>query len=161
MTLNNISVPPILVLGVGNLLMKDEGVGVHAALKMLDMPLPPSVEIIDGGTAGVDLLYYMENREKIIIIDAIQTDEPPGTIFRLTPVNIISSIARNKHFSLHQPGVAELLKVAQAIEQPIKDVVIFAVQPADISIGTELSPILEKNLPGLIQSVLQEIEITF
>lgn len=152
-----ISVPPILVLGVGNLLMKDEGVGVHAALKLLHMPLPPFVEIIDGGTAGLDLLSYLENREKVIIIDAVQTNEPPGTIFRLTPDNI-GSLAREKQFSLHQPGVAELLRIAQTIGLSLPEVVILAVQPADISIGTDLSPSLEEKLPRLIQSVLNEIE---
>lgn len=156
MKIENTEVPPILVLGVGNFLMKDEGVGVHAVQQLLHMPFPPSVEIIDGGTAGIDLLYLLEERKKVIIIDAIQADEPPGTIFRLTPDDI-GSVAQGKHFSLHQPGVADLLRIAQAIGQSIPEVVILAVQPLDISIGTELSAVLKEKLPQLIQLVSKEI----
>lgn len=93
----------------------------------------------------------------MIIIDTIQTSEPPGTIFRLTPANIRSYL-KGEHYSLHQTGIPDLLRIAEAIGQPVPEVVIFALQPADISIGTELSPIIEEKIPELIQCVLKEIE---
>lgn len=153
------SIPPILVVGVGNILMKDEGVGVHAAQRLLHIPFPPSVEIVDGGTAGIALLDFLENRKKIIIIDAIRTPEPSGTIFRLAAADI-GPKADGKHYSLHQAGIPDLLRIAEAIGQSIPEVVIFALQPADISMGTELSAVIEKRLPRLLELVTNEIKAT-
>ena len=75
---------PILVLGIGNLILKDEGFGVHVVQKMADMPLQGDVEVMDGGTMGLDLLYSMEGRKKVIVIDVVNADGPPGTLYRFT-----------------------------------------------------------------------------
>ena len=151
------NIPPILVLGVGNILMKDEGLGVHAARRLQHTPLPTAVEVLDGGTAGMDLLYYLEGRKKVILIDAIQTDEPPGTIFRLTPGDM-GPVSKREHFSLHQPGIFDVLRIADILGKSMPEVVIFAVQPADISMGTDLTPVINDKIPGLLHLVLNEIE---
>ncbi len=91
----------ILVSGVRNILMREEGVGVHTAQRLGHIVLPPSVEIVDGGTAGIDLYYFLKNRKEVIMIDPIQTPEPPGTISRLIPANIHSN-ANGEHLSIHQ-----------------------------------------------------------
>lgn len=157
MTNENIPVPPVLVLGVGNILMKDEGVGAHAAQKLLQIPLPAAVEVIDGGTFGIDLLGYLENREKVILIDAIDTDEPPGTIFRLRPEDI-HSLSKGEHYSLHQPGISDVIRFAEMIGQEVPEIIIFAIQPAEIAMGTELTPVMKEKMPELIDFVLKEIE---
>lgn len=137
--------------------MKDEGVGVHAARRLQHIPLPAAVEVLDGGTAGMDLLYYLDGRKKVILIDAIQTDESPGTIFRLTPRDI-GSVSKREYFSLHQPGISDVLRIAAVLGKSMPEVVIFAVQPTDISIGTDLTPEINDKIPELIHLVLNEIE---
>lgn len=74
----------ILVLGIGNILRKDDGVGIHAVRHILDsgMNIPDNVEIVDGGTGGYDLLPLMMNRERIIIVDAMKYDDAPGSVYR-------------------------------------------------------------------------------
>ncbi len=74
----------ILILGIGNILLKDEGIGVHVVNKLKEMQLPPDVEVMDGGTLGIDLLYYIEGRKKVVVIDTVTAGEPPGTMYRFT-----------------------------------------------------------------------------
>ena len=78
----------ILVLGVGNLLMGDEGVGIHAIRELMERTHPPHVDIIDGGTAGLDLLHVMEGYQKVLIIDAVDVGEEPGAILRFSPQDV-------------------------------------------------------------------------
>ena len=72
----------ILILGIGNLLLRDEGVGIHVVQKMKEMELPPGIEVMDGGTMGLNLLYYIENRDRVIVVDTVIVGDPPGTIYR-------------------------------------------------------------------------------
>ena len=76
---------PILVLGIGNILLCDEGVGVRVIEALQTMELPATVEVFDGATAGVDLLDVLADRRKVIVIDAVQADGPCGAVFRFTP----------------------------------------------------------------------------
>ena len=78
----------ILILGIGNLLLKDEGIGIHVVNRLKDMALPPYVEVIDGGTLSTYFIEIIGGREKIIVIDAIKADGLPGTIYRLTDKDI-------------------------------------------------------------------------
>src|SRR4030042_7180736 len=81
-------VQDILILGIGNLLLKDEGVGVHVVERLREIPLPENVEVLDGGTAGLDLVDFIGGRKKLIVIDAVNAGEKPGTIYRLTEENL-------------------------------------------------------------------------
>ena len=74
---------PMLVLGVGNILLRDEGIGVRVVEAMQKLDLPPEVELFDGATAGMDLLNVLADRRKVIVIDAIEGDYEPGTVLRL------------------------------------------------------------------------------
>jgi hydrogenase maturation protease len=152
----NKDLPPILVLGVGNLLMKDEGLGVHTVQKLSNMPLPPEVEVLDGGTMGLELLNCLENRDKVILIDVVNTDEPPGTLFRFTTKEILQVTDNNK-LSFHQLGFFDIIKVAQMLDKTLPEIVIIAVQPKEISMGMELTPELDAKLPAIIELVLKEI----
>ena len=80
---------PILVLGIGNILLRDEGVGVRVIERMLKMRLPDNVELVDGGTAGADLLDVLAERKKVIVIDAVQADCEPGTVLKFTADDLV------------------------------------------------------------------------
>ncbi|HVP37397.1 MAG TPA: hydrogenase maturation protease, partial [Terriglobales bacterium] len=96
-------VKKILVVGIGNLLLTDEGVGVHVIQELSKLKLPEGVELADIGTASFDLLTFMEGKDKVIIIDALVSDDKPGTLYHLSPEDLISgkSVLLT---SLHQFG---------------------------------------------------------
>jgi len=148
---------PILVLGVGNLLLKDEGVGVHVARRLLDMDLPPRVEVLEGGTAGLDLLDAIEGREKVIVVDAVQTGQPPGTLYRFSRDDIEER--PKQRMSLHDIDMTDLLKLSDLLggEKPA-EVVVIGVEARDIETASmELSPEIEAQVPTLIDLVIREI----
>ena len=104
---------PILVLGIGNILLRDEGVGVHVVRAMENLPLPDGVELLDGGTAGADLLDAISDRRKLIVVDALDADVPPGTIVRMKPEDLAADASGG--ISLHEFGIAETLRMARQL----------------------------------------------
>jgi len=146
---------PILILGIGNILLRDEGVGVHVVRAMESMPLPDDVELLDGGTAGADLLDAVSERRTLIVIDALDADVPPGTIVRMTPEDL--STPTSDSISLHEFGLAETLTMARRLHCSPSHVVIIAVKPKDIDCGLELSAEMRQWMPRIIEAVLDEI----
>jgi hydrogenase maturation protease len=146
----------ILVLGVGNLLLGDEGVGIHAVRRLGEQSLPPHVDLLDGGTAGVDLLGFMSGYEKVVIIDAVDAGEEPGTIFRFTPQDVASGSA-GLALSLHQTEVLEVLKLGSYVGQDLPPVVVLGVQPAAMDWSTSLSPTVERQMESLLDAVRLEM----
>jgi hydrogenase maturation protease len=144
----------VIIIGIGNLILQDEGVGVHAVRALEDMDLPPGVEVIDGGTATMELLPVFQEAERIIVIDALRGGEKPGTIYRLTPDDLMGETERP--LSLHQVGLLEVLGMARQIGgEP--EVVIIGVEPKEISWGMELTPEVEARLPRVIDAVFEEL----
>ncbi|MEW6586356.1 MAG: HyaD/HybD family hydrogenase maturation endopeptidase [Nitrospirota bacterium] len=147
---------PILILGIGNLILKDEGFGVHVVRKMMDMSFPEDVEVMDGGTMGIDLLYYIEGRKKVIAIDVVKADSRPGTIYRFTDKDI--DYHREMLRSAHEIDFAYVLKTAEHMGNKPDNVVFIGITPQEIEPGIGLSPVLEKKIPQVIDLVMQEIE---
>jgi hydrogenase maturation protease len=148
---------PILVLGIGNTLLKDEGVGVHVTERIQAMNIPEDVELLDGGVLGIDLIESMEEREKVIIIDAVQGGEAPGTIYRLTRKDI--EMRKDWRLSsLHDIDLSYVLNTAELIGKYL-DPVIIGVEPKDMGVGLELSPEIEAKIPEVIEWVMKEIRI--
>ncbi len=149
-------VKPILVLGIGNLLIKDEGVGIQVVQKMLKLRLPKDVEVLDGGTASLDLISYLEGRKRIIVIDCVRGGHKPGTIYRLTPKDLERD--ENKVLSLHQVDFQETLNLFSKLKKKIPQVVIIGIEPKDYSSwGMELSPAIKRRVPRIIELVRKEI----
>jgi hydrogenase maturation protease len=147
---------PILVLGVGNLLLRDEGVGVHVAQTMQRMKLPETVEAVDGATAGFDLLDIIADRRKVIVVDAMDGDYPPGTVVRLTLEDLAAG--NGQASSLHRLGLAEVLGLAGRLGVAPAELVILGVKAANLEYGLELSPELDRLLPRIVELVLNEID---
>lgn len=143
-------------MGVGNVLMTDEGIGVHVANILMERSLPPEVEVLDGGTMGFDLIHHMEGRKRLILIDAVQTDEPGGTLFKFSPREI-SEYARQAKLSFHQLGFMDMLKVAGFIDMQLPEILVFGVQPYDIGMGTALSSEMEQHVSKIVEMVLEEV----
>jgi len=147
--------PPILVLGIGNILLRDEGVGVRVVEAMRGMDLPPGVELVDGGTAGADLLDVIADRRKVIVIDAMDADVEPGTILR-PGVEDLAEPA-NPDVSLHEIGLLETLSMARHLGCAPQEVVIFGVRPAEVRPGDTLSDSLVAALPRVIALIKEEL----
>ena len=147
--------PPVLVLGVGNILVQDEGVGVRVVEAMREVQSPGEVELFDGGTAGADLIDEVSERRKVIVIDAVQSEEPPGTIFRLTPADFASQ--RAPVTSLHQVGFLETLRMTEHLGCAPEEVIIFGVTPKNLAWGDRLSQEVAEVIPKLIELISAEL----
>ena len=150
-----------LVLGVGNLLLTDEGIGIHAIQRILEEKrlgeegLEDDIEIVDGGTAGLALLYYLEGVERLVIIDAVETGGPPGTIVRLAGDRIPAYMSLK--VSPHEITLPDFLAAARLRDLYPKEVVVWGMQPRSLEVGVELSPDLEARLDTLIGYVVNEL----
>jgi len=136
--------------------MSDDGVGVRLA-QLLDerYRFPPGVTILDGGTLGLDLLHYLEGKDRLVIVDAMETGGPPGTIVRLTGDEI--PVAFETKLSPHQMGLKDLLAVSRLQGTAPSEMVLFGVQPQCLELGMELSPAVEAGLAPLAEMVLREL----
>jgi len=145
-----------LILGVGNLLLKDEGIGVHVARELQKKILPAEVEVCDGGVAGIGLLDFFREASKLLLIDAAEMSLKPGTVVRFTPENV-KDLSGGVKFSTHDVGLMEVLNLAKALRRCPEDVIIIGIQPKEISWGTNLSPEVEAAIPQVVEMVLKEI----
>lgn len=148
-------VTPVLVLGVGNILLGDEGVGVHIIRAMQLRERLTGVELLDGGTLTLDILDSLADRDKVIIIDAVKGGGQPGTVYRFTP----NDIAMQSHnpFSLHQISLLEMLKMAELTDCIPRDIVILGIEPKVVDWGLELSQEVAAQVPKVIELVLGEL----
>jgi hydrogenase maturation protease len=147
--------PRIVIIGVGNLLLKDEGIGIHVVQALEEMELPPDVQLIDGGTSP-DLIAYTRAGDKMVIVDAARAGGEPGAVYRFLPADLAAEKAALA--SAHEMGVVENLALMSLAGNQPREIVIIGVEPAEIDWGTELSPILRRKFPKIVRAVLDEID---
>jgi hydrogenase maturation protease len=146
---------PLLVLGLGNMLLEDDGLGVAAVSLLLDRyDVPPGARVLDGGTLGLSLLPYLEDADAVILVDAVRADGPPGTLVRLDGDEVPAAIATR--LSVHQVGVADLLEAARWLGWYPGRVVLLGVVPASMELNVGLSPAADAALPALVERVVAE-----
>jgi len=139
-----------LVLGVGNLLMGDEGVGVHAAQRLQLESLPPNVEVLDGGTGGFHLLSYFHDYDPIILIDATMDGKPLGTVTVTTP-KYSSDFPRS--LSAHDIGLRDLIECAE-LTRGLPNIYLITVSIETLQTGrTTLSELIQESLPKIVEKV--------
>ena len=146
----------IAILGVGNELLKDEGIGVHIARALEGTPSPSNVdlEVIDGGTLP-DAPLAFEGVDRLIVVDAVKTGGEPGAIYRFRPEDVETE--GKVLTSLHQISLLENLWLMERFSQRPKDVVIIGIEPEDMNWGLELSAKLQERIPQIIKTVLKEV----
>jgi len=145
-----------MVLGVGNILLQDEGLGVRALVHLsAHYSLPAEVTVVDGGALGLNLLPLIEDTDALLIIDAIAADQEPGSILRLEGEDISSALALK--MSMHQVGLRELLAVSDLRQTLPSRLVLWGMQPASIGWGLELTPPVAAGLDGLVEEVVEEL----
>jgi hydrogenase maturation protease len=149
--------PPrrVVVLGVGNLLLSDEGVGVHVANKLMEMDLPPEVDVVEGGTDGFRLMNVVTGAARLIVVDAVKGGGPPGSIYRFD-IKDAPTYPDEYKTSVHQIGILEVVHLSELIgETP--ETTIIGVEPKSLEMGMELSPEVQAKVSRIIELVLEEV----
>ena len=147
----------VLVLGLGNPLLGDEGIGVRVVEELKGLELPDGVTVVEGGTAGLGLIGLMEGYQRVIIVDAADMGHPPGRVVRFTPSEVQLKTVEAP-LSLHQIGLGEVLALAKALEVVPAELVIIGVQPSRVEGGIGLSPEVEGAIPQIVRVVLDELD---
>ena len=146
---------PLLVLGLGNVLLEDDGVGAAAVALLRDRyEAPPGVLVLDGGTLGLALLPYLQSAGNVILVDAIQTGEPAGSLVHVQDDDVGPAVATR--LSPHQVGVADLLDAARWLDRYPQHVVLLGLVPDSMELAVGLSPLVRPGLPALVDSIVSE-----
>ena len=146
----------IVILGIGNILKGDDGVGVQVVEALHRLPLPPAVECIDGGTGGPTLMLHFEGAPALIVVDCVNLNEPPGTV-RVLALAEIQDAQSPARFSLHEIGLMPILDLARQLGTLPPMVRIVAVQGHRFDLGDRLSPAVAAAVPRAVDVVLDEI----
>jgi hydrogenase maturation protease len=146
----------IVVLGVGNILLSDEGLGVRAVERLPGAySLPPEVELIDGGTCGMELLEDLEGLDALIMVDAIRSGKPAGTPIRLVG-DAIPVFFKTK-LSPHQVGLCDVLATLAFLGRAPASTTILGLQPQSLALGMELSSEIEARMPDLLRMIIDQL----
>lgn len=138
-----------LVLGVGNELYRDEGVGVIVARLLARQTLPPGVRVVEGAVGGLDLLFEMEGAERVILLDAVDMGQPPGTVRVFTPEEVELELPGTVA-SLHQIDLAQVLALGQLVGV-VPRVHIVGLQPGAVSPGFALTAAVSAAVPRAVR----------
>jgi hydrogenase maturation protease len=144
-----------IVLGLGNLVHTDDGVGVHAihALQS-DSRVPSETILIDGGTQGMSLISHVASADRLLVIDAVDAGQPAGTLLRFDGKALKGMPGKA---SVHQLGFADLMIALQLIGESPNEIVLFGVQPQSLEWGAELTPVVQRAIPAIVDCVLAEL----
>ena len=144
-----------VVLGLGNTLHTDDGVGPQAVERLRSDPrVPANVSLVEGGTLGLELLPYVWDCSHLLVLDAVDVGRPPGTVIRLSGEELRTLPGKA---SAHQLGVADLLVALRVLADRTPEVVLLGVQPASTEWGTELSAAVATALPALADAAIAEL----
>ncbi|HRY14618.1 MAG TPA: HyaD/HybD family hydrogenase maturation endopeptidase [Candidatus Competibacteraceae bacterium] len=147
----------VIVLGVGNILLRDEGVGVRVVETLAERyVLPPEIEIVDGGTVGMDLLDTLAGCDHLLICDAVQTGAPPATVVKLADAEVPALF--QTRYSPHQLGLSEVLATLILMEEAPKAITLIGVVPADLELGAELSPEVGAVVDQAVEALVAELQ---
>jgi hydrogenase maturation protease len=144
----------ILVLGVGNILMTDDGVGVHAALELAKESWPENVTVMEGGTFTQDVYYLFMDYDQLLVLDCVRAKHPPGTIYRLTEDDIKQN--REQRMSVHDIDLIDSLRMAEmAGKRP--EMVVIGIEPESMGWSMEMTGTLREKFPKFLEHARKEL----
>lgn len=146
----------IAVLGIGNLIMQDEGVGIHVIRRLeKDFTFDPEIELIDGGTSGSELYGFFENNDKMIIVDAVNFDEKPGFIGSIEKDDILKRL--NTKMSMHNLGLTDVLSHVKLLDIEPSEIFLVGVQPEIIELHDELSDTILEKMDRILEVICMKL----
>jgi hydrogenase maturation protease len=146
---------PLLVLGLGNVLCGDDGLGpavIHRLLRRYEPP--PGTLVLDGGTLGLSLLPLLEDAEAVLMVDAVRADAPPGSFLRLEGADVAPAV--RDRLSVHQVGVADLLDGLRLRDREPAKMILLGCVPATLDLCLGRSPEVEAAIPAMVEWVVEE-----
>ena len=148
----------ITILGIGNILLTDEGFGVRVIEKLFeDYEFPDNVAVVEGGELGIHLLGTLSKADHLIVVDAVKNKQPPGTLYRLEKDELPERILMKN--SLHQTDFLETLTLCQMIDKSPETIVVLGAEPEDIEThSVDLTPVVAARLDDTVALVLRELE---
>ena len=151
---------PILIICLGNPLMRDEGIGIRLASKLsVQLADNPNVEVLDLGTCTMSAMHVIAGRKKVIFIDCAIMGQPPGTIRRFGPRDVRSLKVRMR-YSMHEGDLINILELSRSLGECPDDIIIFGIEPKEIAHGEGLSRELENNIQQYVQVIMNELDRT-
>ena len=147
----------VLVLGLGNVLLGDDGLGAAAVARMERLyRIPPGVQLEDGGTLGLSLLGLLAEADRVILVDAVRTESPPGTLVRIDGDEVMDAV--RERLSPHQIGVADLLDAARLIGCYPNTVTLLGLVPQTIDLSVVRSSAVDASLDALVEAIVGEVQ---
>ncbi|OGW40365.1 MAG: Ni,Fe-hydrogenase maturation factor [Nitrospirae bacterium RBG_13_39_12] len=146
----------MVILGVGNILLSDEGVGVHVANELIKTDLPQGVSVVEGGTDGFRLLNVITEADRLIVIDSVKGGSEPGSIYRFD-INEVRNIPSGFKTSVHQIGILEVINLSELIGKKPHTTII-GIEPKSLEMSMELSPEVKAKIPRIIELIFDELK---
>lgn len=146
----------VLILGVGNILLSDEGIGVRAVEAFRERyHVPDGVDVVDGGTCGMDLMDIIAERDHVIVADAVRLDQPPGTLIRLEEEQVPAFF--QKRISPHQLGLSDVLAALKLLDREPLGLTLLGAVPDSLEPGLELTPLLIDCRDAMVELLVDEL----
>lgn len=150
--------PAITVLGVGNILLTDEGFGATIVTELSqEYDFSDNVQFLDGGTMGMELLHYIGDAEYILLVDAVDGGEAPGTVYEFKHEDLERYFS--DYVSVHEVGIQDILRIRAMQDNPFKEAIVIGAEPESLDIGMELSPTLRAVVPEVKERILKQLEL--
>ena len=150
----------IKILGCGNILTSDEGVGIHVIKRLSELQLPKNIEIIDAGAGGIPILDLFKDSRKVIIVDAISTiDGEDGEVYRFTDRELLDKEMTS--IAMHNLNLADVVRVGRIIQPELmpEEIVVFGIEvEREETFNVELSPKVKSSVPVVVEMILSEIK---
>jgi len=147
-----------LIVGVGNPLARDEGVGIRAVQGLRDADLPAGVRVLDAGTDLLAVVPQLAEADRVILIDAVRAGRTPGSIYRMTLDELLARAKDGPDWqSAHALTLPAAVRLAQAAGITLPPTVVFGVEPKEVALGEGLTAEVEAVLPALLEKVLAEV----
>lgn len=146
----------VAVIGVGNILLQDEGVGIHIVNALIkDYRFDPPIEIVDGGTTGMDLIPYFEENDKIIIVDAVNFDKEPGFIGSIENEDILTVLTTK--LTMHHLGLTDVLSTMKVHDIKPEQMFLLGIQPDSLELDMELTDVIANRIPRMMEVLQQKL----
>lgn len=145
-----------VIIGIGNILLQDDGVGVHVIKQLENEKLPSTIELVDGGTSTLDTLGFFLDYNKVIVVDCLRAGLEPGTIYKIKPEDIINY--KKENLSIHDVQILDVVKMANMLNK-YPEVVIFGIEPEKIAVDLEMTKIMVSKIPEIILNIKKELNI--
>jgi hydrogenase maturation protease len=151
-----LNIKDTVIIGIGNILLQDDGVGVHVIKQLENEILPSTIELVDGGTSTLDMLGFFLDFKKVIVVDCLRAGLKPGTIYKIKPEDIMNY--KKENLSIHDVQILDVVKMANMMNK-YPEVVIFGIEPEKISLELEMTEIMVSKIPEIILNIKKELKI--